>query len=132
MLTLTNNCVYYEAQSWRREVLLEDLIGIFISPNPPSNNLNACEMEVHYYPVLYSRSGSKQGRKQLVMTIQFDSEASLEDNTKVAKEWKLAILLESQKATRREFCFADEQPLSCECCLSVCVCVCVCVCFTLI
>ena len=114
VLILTSSCLYYEAQNWRREVLLEDLIGVVVLSKPPSNNLNASEMQIHYYPVLYSRSGSRQGRKRLVLSVQFDSEASLEDNIKVAEEWKLAILLESQRAIRREFCYADEQSLSCK------------------
>ena len=108
VLVLNNKSLYYEAQSWKREVLLEDLIGVQIEPNPPSDNPGACELTVHYYPVLCNRAGKKQGRKQLMMTVQFSSESTREENVKMAEEWKKLILLETQKVIQREFCGAKE------------------------
>ncbi len=108
MLVLDKKCLFYEAQNWKREVLLEDLLGIEIVSLPPSNNPNACEVVVHYYPVLCNRSGKKQGRKLLTMPVQFSSEATLEENIKLAEEWKKLVLLETQRVIQKEFCGADE------------------------
>ena len=87
--------------------MLEDLLGVEILSNPPTNNVNACELNVHYYPV-YGKAEPYPSRKRLLMSVQFCSEATREANVETAKEWKHLILLESERAVQREFCCADE------------------------
>lgn len=55
-----------------------------------------------------SRSGKQQNRKHLVMTIQFSSEETSEENVRMAEEWKYLIKLESLRVIKRDFHSADD------------------------
>ena len=82
-------------------------------PKAPSNNPNACEFDINYYPKVVRRRGEKTSRKLVLATVQFDTEAVFKDNLVQAVEWKKAINLQSQKAVRKIFQYSDTNTLEC-------------------
>ena len=95
-------------------MLLEDLIGVQVIPKPPTNNPNACEFDINYYPKVARRSGQKMTRKLASATVQFDSESVFKDNLLQAVDWKKAVNIQTKRALRKIFFDADVNSLQCK------------------
>ena len=99
-------------------ILLEDLIGAQVIPQPPPNNPNACEFDINYYPKVFRRGGGdKMARKLIAATVQFDAETIFKENLFQAVDWKKAINLQANKVVRKIFHYADVNALQCRWCI---------------
>lgn len=106
-LVLTETKLVYEVgqagkRQEKREILLEDLIGVHVIQKPPANNSLACLVEIHSYPL------SKKSRRFAIAEVQFYSAPTFRDNLYMAVDWKKAINWQCHLAVRKEFCSADE------------------------
>ena len=88
------------------EILLEDLIGVTVLPNPP-DNLHTCRLIVNEFPPVKTRKG-KTVRALKSVCIDFGGEESFEENHRVAQQWKEAVLVECDRAMRKTFVTAEE------------------------
>ena len=111
-LILTDTRILCEVNGRQKEVLLEDLIGVQVQQKPPAINPIACQIEIHYYPLVRSGLSRKKTRKFAVVVVQFDSATTFRDNLYTAVEWKKAIRLQCNRALRKIFVYADEHKSS--------------------
>ena len=82
------------------EILLEDLIGVQIGS---AINEKACELVIHYFPLVTKKWAKKRVRRLVETTIQFDEEESYDDNATVAGKWKTMIMTQAVRATKLIF-----------------------------
>lgn len=118
-LVLTETRVLYQQEDRRKEILLEDLVGVCVVEKPPTSNSLACQIEVHHYPLTRSGLSRKPTRKFAMARIQFDTAATFRDNLDTAIEWKKAIRLESHRAVRKAFVCANDDSRGKLVCMSV-------------
>ena len=102
-LVLTETRLLYEVGSKKREVLLEDLIGVHVLQKPPPNTPTGCRIEINSYPLVRSGLARKLSRKFATVVIQFDSASTFRDNLYTAVEWKKAINLQCCRLLRKIF-----------------------------
>lgn len=84
------------------EFLLEDVLGIQVSQDPPANNPKACNFHVYLYP-LENLEGEKRTRLRCTVTISFNSSEEFTENLQSANEWKTAVLLQTNRAVKAAF-----------------------------
>ena len=91
------------------KILLEDLVGVTVLPNPPDSNRNleTCRLIVNEFPPVKIQEG-KSSRQIKVVIIDFDEEESFEENHRVALKWKEVMLVECDRAVRKTFVTAEE------------------------
>ena len=101
-------CICDNKEGETRRILLEDLIGVSVLPEPLNKNESSCHLILNEYSPAKTLSDSCEKRtgsdRSLTrIGIDFDSEESFDDNHRVALEWKDAVLSECNKAVNKIF-----------------------------
>lgn len=105
------------------EFLLEDLLGVQISQDPPACDPRACEFTVHLYTLINPEAErivpikcTNRIRVRSTVTILFSAGEKFADNLQSAREWKTAVLLQTNRAVKAAFCDANgEEESKSEC-----------------
>lgn len=80
-----------------KSILLEDLIGVTVSEEPVPTS-QACRIIVNAFP-----KDRKKRRSLQAHLFDFTEENAFEENLRVAREWKEAVMIESNRAVRKTF-----------------------------